>query len=385
MESKLKILGVVGARSGSKGIPHKNIKPLLGKPLMAWIIEAAKESKYISRVVLSTDSPSYAEIGRQYGAEVPFLRPKELCEDNVPDFPWLYHATVFLQKNEGWQADIIVRLPPTSPLCKTEDIDACIKILLEDPFADSAYTVVEAEKHPYKMWRVERSGERIEPFLPESFTGVSEVFNKPRQSYPRAFMYIDSSAIRWKTLVENQSLCGKKVRFREIKEAIDIDTELDFFVAESLLKKRLQETDSKNHVSIRFFEVTHQGPEHWKNILVAHVPGLFTGKVLVRKARHRGGLQYHRIKNEAQYLYSGEMLIEYDKGDGILSRKIIKAGEAWHIPPGAVHRETALEDSVIFEVSNPVFNDRVRIEEAYGLLPDPDPAPTTTIDEIEVK
>lgn len=240
MNSKLKILGVVGARSGSKGLQHKNIKLLLGKPLMAWIIEAAKASKYVSRVVLSTDSTEYAEIGRKYGAETPFLRPKELAEDSVPDFPWIHHAAVWLAENEGWKADIIVRLPPTSPICKTEDIDACIELLLKDPSADSAYTIIEPTKHPYKMWRVQDNGEYIEPFLPESFTGISEAYNKPRQSYPKAYLYIDSSAIRWRTLVENQSMAGKKVRYRIINEAVDIDTKKDFAVVEEILKKRLE-------------------------------------------------------------------------------------------------------------------------------------------------
>ncbi len=238
MQDKLKILGVVGARSGSRSIPHKNIKPLLGKPLLAWIIEAAKRSQYITRVVLSTDSPEYAEIGRKYGAETPFLRPKELAGDEVPDFPWLHHAAVWLAENEGWKADIIVRLPPTSPICKTEDIDECIELLLNDSTADSAYTIIEPAKHPYKMWRVKDDGRTIEPFLSESFTGIPEAYNKPRQSYPKAYFYIDSSAIRWNTLVENKSLAGKKVLHRVINEAVDIDTEKDFERAEKILKER---------------------------------------------------------------------------------------------------------------------------------------------------
>ncbi|QQG45459.1 MAG: SDR family oxidoreductase [Candidatus Sungiibacteriota bacterium] len=232
----LKILGVVGARSGSKTIPHKNIKPLLGKPLLSWIIEAAKRSQYLTRVVLSTDSPEYAEIGRRYGAETPFLRPKELAEDHVPDFDWLHHAAVWLAENEGWKADVIVRLPPTSPICRTEDVDATIKLLLDDPTADSAYTIMEPAKHPYKMWRIK--GDAIEPFLTESFTGIRDAYNKPRQSYPRAYFYIDSSAIRWKTLVENKSMAGDRVRYHVIDEAVDIDTEKDFERAEAILQER---------------------------------------------------------------------------------------------------------------------------------------------------
>lgn len=143
--------------------------------------------------------------------------------------------------------------------------------------------------------------------------------------------------------------------------------------------------NTKNHVTVNFFNPTSEGPEHWKNILVAHVPKLYTGKVLIRKAGNRGGLQYHRFKNEAQYLYSGELLVEYDEGDGRLSKKIIRAGESWHIPPRAVHRETAITDCIIFEVSTPHFNDRVRMEKEYGLETDPNPAPSTRIDEVIFK
>src|SRR3989338_8656060 len=111
MNSSLRILGIVGARSGSKNISNKNIKLLAGKPLMAWIIEAAKKSRYINRLILSTDSPEYAEVGKKYGAEVPFLRPAELAQDSVPDFDFLYHAATWMRDNAGFQADIILRLP----------------------------------------------------------------------------------------------------------------------------------------------------------------------------------------------------------------------------------------------------------------------------------
>jgi N-acylneuraminate cytidylyltransferase len=239
----LKILGLIGARSGSKGIPHKNIKPLLGKPLMGWIIEAAKKSKYINRIVISTDSGEYAEIAKQHGAEAPFIRPAELSEDHVPDFPWIHHAATWLHEKEGWQPDIVVRLPPTSPIVRTEDIDACIELLINDPDADAAYTIIEPAKHPYKMWRISASGEHIEPFLPETITNDKEIYNKPRQSYPKAFYYIDASAIRFSTITEKKSLSGNSVRFRIIDEAIDIDTIEDFEKAEAILKKRLEQNE----------------------------------------------------------------------------------------------------------------------------------------------
>lgn len=245
MNNKPKILGIIGARSGSKGIPDKNIKPLLGKPLMTWIIEAAKASKYINKLIISTDSPKYAEIAKKYGAEAPFIRPAELAMDSVPDFDFLYHAANWLKENDAWQADIILRLPPTTPLCTTDHIDTCIKLLLDDPGADSSRTITPASKHPYKLWRT--NGEYLEPFLSEEYTGLKDAHNLPRQKFPKAYSHVDVIALRWKTLMEDKAMAGKKIRYFEIpkNEAVDIDEEIDFTIAEILLKKRLGITNGK--------------------------------------------------------------------------------------------------------------------------------------------
>ncbi len=234
-----KVLAVVGARSGSKSIPHKNIKPLLGKPLLAWVIEAAKKSKYVTKVILSTDSPEYAEIGRRYGAEIPFMRPAELAKDSVPDFDYLYHAATWMSESAGFKADIILRLPPTTPLCKTESIDACIKLLIDNPEADSSRTITAASKHPYKLWRTE--GKYLKPFLSEEYTGLKDAHNMPRQSFPAAFSHVDVIALRWNTLVNQKAMAGEKILFHQIPklDAVDIDTEIDFLVAEELLRRRL--------------------------------------------------------------------------------------------------------------------------------------------------
>ena len=236
----MNILGVIGARAGSKTIKDKNIKPLLGKPLLGWIASAARASSFVSRVVISTDSPLYAKIASEQGVEAPFLRPKELAEDHVPDFDYLYHAATWLRDNENWKADIILRLPPTTPLCKTEHIDACIKLLLDDPKADSSRTVTPASKHPYKLWR--ESDGYLQPFLAESFTGLKDAHNMPRQALPLAYQHVDVIALRWDTLVEERSMAGERVRYHVISknDAIDIDSEVDFMVAEALLKKRLE-------------------------------------------------------------------------------------------------------------------------------------------------
>ena len=232
----MNILGIVGARSGSKSIPNKNIRPLLGKPLLAWIIEAAKRSPLVTRLILSTDSEDYAKIGREYGAETPFIRPAELANDDASDIDFLTHAVLWLEKNEGWKPDIILRLPPTAPLCKTESIDACIKLLLDDKEATSSRTIVTAPKHPYKLWK--KDGDALIPFMPKELTGYKEPSNMPRQKYPPAYAHVDCIAVRRDVLINEQLLTGNRVRYHEIGklDAVDIDTEIDFLLAETLLK-----------------------------------------------------------------------------------------------------------------------------------------------------
>jgi N-acylneuraminate cytidylyltransferase len=232
-----KVLGVIGARSGSKTVPHKNIKPLCGKPLLAWIAEAARKSTYVSRLIISTDSPEYAHIAQSYDVEAPFLRPAELAQDAVPDFDYLYHAATWLAVYENWQAEIILRLPPTTPFCQPEHLDACIQLLLDDPTADSARTIAPASKHPYKLWKTHAG--YLEPFLSEEFTGLKDAHNMPRQAFPPAYQHVDVIALRWKTLVDDKSMAGRKVRYHIIPKmyAIDIDSELDFFIAEKLMER----------------------------------------------------------------------------------------------------------------------------------------------------
>ena len=233
-----KVLAVMGARSGSKGVPDKNIRTLAGKPLFAWAAGAAKESAQVTRFIFSTDSEKYADIARSFGIEVPFLRPENLSTDSVPDFDYLYHAATWLKEHEGWHADIIVRVPATSPLCTSAHIDRCIELLLEDSAADSSRTITKAGKHPYKLWRKE--GDVIVPFLPASVTGDKDAHNLPRQSFPEAYQHVDVIALRWTTLIEKREMAGDRIRYVEIprEESIDIDTETDFALAQFLLEKR---------------------------------------------------------------------------------------------------------------------------------------------------
>lgn len=235
---KPKVLGVIGARSGSKGIPDKNIKLLLGKPLFAWVAEAAKKSKHISRLLFSSDSPKYAALAREYGVDAPFLRPAALAKDKSTDLGYLTHATKWIEENEKWRPDIVLRLMPTSPLCRPEHIDACIELLLKDPRAEAARIVYEATHHPYKMWRVD--GQYLSPAVPQEVTGFTLPASLPRQALPPCFAHSDPIAVRYDTLMGKRSM-GEKIRYHTIprSEAVDINDEVDFLLAEILLRKRI--------------------------------------------------------------------------------------------------------------------------------------------------
>ena len=125
-----KILAVIGLRSGSKGLKNKNIKKLNGKPLFSYILNSAKKSKYINRIIISTDSTKYEKIVKKFGAEVPFLRPKKYSKNNSEEILFIKDLLRKLKKKENYIPDIIVRLLATSPFQKTKDIDKAIKIVL---------------------------------------------------------------------------------------------------------------------------------------------------------------------------------------------------------------------------------------------------------------
>ena len=143
--------------------------------------------------------------------------------------------------------------------------------------------------------------------------------------------------------------------------------------------------NSETSPSVRFFSPEDLGPRDWgQELLVAHLPGHYTGKVLRIKAGCKGGLQKHHLKNECAYVAEGRLLFRFDDGDGTLKEKTLGPGDCVHIPPGSVHQEEAITDCVVFEVSTPHFNDRVRMENAYGL----DTAgglSSTSIDEVETR
>ncbi|HET9913914.1 MAG TPA: acylneuraminate cytidylyltransferase family protein, partial [Anaerolineales bacterium] len=142
------IIGLIPARGGSKTIPHKNIKPLVGKPLIAWTIEAAKKCRALSRVIVSTDDAQIAEVAQQWGAEVPFLRPAELAGDATSSLAVVLHLIQWLKKHDGAVPEYILLLQPTSPFRTTEDLDAAIE-LAETRKVNAVVSVCETDAHPF--------------------------------------------------------------------------------------------------------------------------------------------------------------------------------------------------------------------------------------------
>lgn len=228
----MNILAIIPARSGSKSVPHKNIRLINGKPMLSYSIEHAKKSKYINRIVLSTDSEEYADIGRKYGAEVPFIRPAEYATDNALDIDVFYHCLTYLAETEGYKADIVVQLRPTYPIRNVKDIDAMIEIMLEDPTIDSVRSIAPAKEIPYKMWHRREDG-LISPIMKD----IPECYNMPRQKLP--MVYYQNACIdvvKSEVILKTRSMSGEKIYGYVMSKNYDIDTEEEFIAAEEYIK-----------------------------------------------------------------------------------------------------------------------------------------------------
>lgn len=245
MRQGLTVLGIIPARGGSKSVPRKNVKNLAGKPLIVWTIEEAKKSKYLTRTIISTDDEEIADVARQYGAEVPFLRPAEISDDRAKDIEFLLHAVNFLKEKENYVPDIVVLLRVTAPLKTARNIDEGIELLINTKEADAVRPIVEAPKHPYKMWKISEDKKWIEPFLPKSFTGMDEPYNGPRQALPKVYCHTGAmDVMRLKTITELKSTSGKKLAyfFMKPEESANIDSLMDFKITEVLMEERLRST-----------------------------------------------------------------------------------------------------------------------------------------------
>ncbi|HEY4501847.1 MAG TPA: acylneuraminate cytidylyltransferase family protein [Candidatus Paceibacterota bacterium] len=238
----MQVLALIPARGGSKGVPRKNIKLFCGKPLLAWTIEEVKKSKHAPRVVVSTDDAEIADIARQWGAEVPFMRPAEIAGDTTPDLPVFEHALAWLKEHEAYEPDLVLHLRPNSPLRTAADIDRGIELMLANPQADSARAVTKAPIHPLKTYTLQED-HTLAPFVPEEVFGIKEPFNLPWQQLPRAYTtggYL--SVIRPATIMAKHSICGGVMFGFEVdaSNVVDIDTPMQFAFGEVIMEERLR-------------------------------------------------------------------------------------------------------------------------------------------------
>lgn len=237
------VMAIIPARSGSKGIPDKNIQELWGFPLMSYSIVTAKMCKEISRILVSTDSEQYADMAKYYGAEVPFLRPEEISGDTATDMEFMKHAVEWLYKNEHSIPEYFVQLRITCPLRKPEVIDEAIRQIKRDSNATCLLAAAKETKmlSPYK-W-LKRNGE----YYQSIFFYQNDAANMPRQSYPEVYVpsvYVD--VLKSRTIIEQNQLHGNKMLAFETEETVDIDKwdDLEFlkqhFDANNILYKYLK-------------------------------------------------------------------------------------------------------------------------------------------------
>lgn len=235
------ILAIIPARGGSKGIPRKNIRSFAGYPLIAWSIAAAKQSEFVTRVIVSTDDEEIAAVAREWGAETPFLRPAELAQDKTTDLPVFEHALKWLQDMEGYRPDAVVQLRPTSPIRPPKMVDDAIRILLNHADADCVRGVVPAGQNPFKMWHFNGEDKPLGQLL--EVEGIAEPYNAPRQILPPVFWqtgHID--AIRTSTIVDKKSLTGDVIYplVIDAKYTVDIDTLPDWAKYEAVIYSGLE-------------------------------------------------------------------------------------------------------------------------------------------------
>ena len=228
-------IAIIPARGGSKGILKKNIALLAGKPLIAYSIEDSINCPQIKRTLVSTDDPEIADVARHYGAEVPFMRPSELAQDETPDLPVFSHALEWLLTQENALPDLVVHLRPTTPLRPSGAIERGIQMILEDSQADCVRSISRSTQIPHKMWQIR--GKYMKPFIQ---LGNEESYNMPRQKLPKVFSHdgvVD--VIRVSTILEKKTLTGSRVLPLRIEDSffsVDIDEPIDLIMAEVFLK-----------------------------------------------------------------------------------------------------------------------------------------------------
>lgn len=324
-----KVLALIPARSGSKSVKDKNIRLMGGKPMLAYSIAHAKESEYVNRIIVSTDSEKYARIAREYGAETPFLRPAEFSGDNSLDIEVFSHALRYLKEEEGYEPDVVVQLRPTYPVRRPADIDNMIKILLENEGADSVRSMAPASEVAYKMWHLDEKTGEARPIL----TDIPEAYNMPRQSLPKIYYQnacID--VIRPRIILEDYSMSGKKIIGYPMRENFDIDTEEELLQAslalaikdggqrfvfdiDGVIAGKREDLDyAKAEPNVQMIEIINRLYEMGNEIILFTARGYTTGKdwkEVTRSQMEKWGVKYqelHMGKPNADFYVDDKML-----------------------------------------------------------------------------
>jgi len=229
------VFGIIPARSGSKGLPGKNIRLLEGYPLIAYSIAISRMAKAISRTIVSTDSPEIASIAEKYGAEVPFLRPAELAQDKSPDIEFIIHAIHWFRQHEQKIPDYWALLRPTTPLRDPAIINSAITQMMNNKVATSLRSAHLASESPFKWFSRDKNG-YFNGILPEY---SNDQINGPRQSFSSVYIpdgYVD--VLKSPFIIESGSLFGNKMLGFVSPSCAEIDTAEDFEFLEFELKKK---------------------------------------------------------------------------------------------------------------------------------------------------
>jgi len=226
----------IPARSGSKRVPNKNVRELVGHPMIAYTIRAALDSGVFDSVICATDSESYAEVAQHYGAEVPFLRSSDISGDKSPDIEWVLWMLNML-KDMGREYDVFSILRPTSPFRLPETIRRAWSLFISEPHADSLRAIEKCKQHPGKMWVIR--GSRMLPLMPFS-NGNTPWHSSQYAALPEVYAQDASLEIAWTRVpFEQNSIAGESIIpfVSQGYEGFDINEPDDWWMAERLIDK----------------------------------------------------------------------------------------------------------------------------------------------------
>lgn len=225
-----KVIAIIPARGGSKGIPHKNLVILGNKPLFAWPLETAKKIPRIDRVIVSTDDEEIAERARNFGAEVPFIRPSALSQDDTPSVLVLKHTVEYFEKSEQWKADIIICLYPTCPFIRATRIENALDIFETKP----CNSIIGVQKDWGRYWKHDLSSKLYRPFYPEQ--RINRQYYQPLLK-EAGNIYFSRYNV---TVMQQKLVDDSNVEFIYVEddEILDIDSQEELMAAQTFVKER---------------------------------------------------------------------------------------------------------------------------------------------------